>query len=202
MLMRARGALAVAAVAAIASAGVALAGESNESASVTRASDAPVIAAVRAVQPQAKAAFKLLRDVAPSQPPADVIEQVGSPTRYGRNAALARKIRTATGEGWVIPGDGYLCIAIEDPGIGWGTSCVPTAVAAERGLAIGLTGADGRSKETLLVPDGKSAAELGGPASTVARAAKASSKWRRVSVDAYGVATARTNAPGSLRVRR
>jgi len=201
MLTGLRGVLAVAGAVAVASGGVALAGENDEPASGAPAIDVPVSAPVTAVEPDAKAAFKVLRSAPVVNPPADVIEQVGSPGRFGRNPTLARRIATPTGDGWVIPGKGYLCIAVEDPGIGWGTSCVPTAVAVKRGLAIGLTGADGRSKETLVVPDGKTAAEIGGPVSTVATVAKASSTWTRVKVDAYGVATARTNAPGSLRVR-
>jgi hypothetical protein len=203
MLMRARGIFVAAGVVAIASAGVAMAGQGNEPVAVAPAVvEAPSPAPVTAVEPEARAAFKVLRNVPPAQMPAEAVEQVGSSARYGRNAALARKISTPTGDGWVIPGRGYLCIAIEDPGIGWGTTCLPTAVAAQRGLGIGLTDAAGRSKETLVVPDGKSAAAIDGPVSSVARVASASTRWKRVKVDANGVATARTNAPGSLRVRR
>jgi hypothetical protein len=201
MLSRSRWTVAIAGVAAVASAGVALAGQSDEPASVAPALEAATSAPVTAVEPEAKAAFKLLRNAPATLPPAEVVEQVGSPGRFGRNPALARRISTPTGVGWVIPGRGYLCIAIEDPGVGWGTSCVPTTVAIKRGVGIGLTDADGRSKETLVVPDGKTAAEIGGPVSTTARTASASSAWTRVKVDASGVATARTNAPGSLRVR-
>jgi hypothetical protein len=164
--------------------------------------ESPPTSAVSAVPPEAAAAFKLLRTAPPSAMPADVAEMVGSPTRYGRNAALARAIKTATGTGWVIPGDGYLCIAIADPGTGWGTSCVPTAVAAQRGLSIGLTSATGETAETLLVPDGASAEKIDGPVSAVAPVATASSKTEGVTVDANGVAIAHTNAPGSLRVSR
>lgn len=163
--------------------------------------EAPTPSPIAAVEPEAREAFRLLRDVAPSAMPADVVEQVGSSARYGRNPALARKISTPTGDGWVIPGKGYICIAVDDAGYGWGTSCVPTEVAARRGLAIGLMDASGRSKETLVVPDGKTAGAIDGPPSTRPTAATASTRWKRVSVDARGVATARTRAPGSLRVR-
>lgn len=200
--MRARGILVVAGVVAVASAGVAVAGQGDgPAAGVPAVVEAPSPAPVAVVEPEARVAFKVLREGAPSVMPAEVVEQVGASARYGRNAALARRIDTPTGDGWVIPGRGYLCIAIEDPGIGWGTSCVPTAVAAQRGLGIGLTDASGRSKETLLVPDGKSAAAIDGPVSSVARVASAATRWKRVKVDARGVATARTSAPGSLRVR-
>lgn len=161
----------------------------------------PTPSPISAVEPQAKAAFKVLRDVVPSVMPAEVAEQVGSSERYGRNPALARKISTPTGDGWVIPGNGYVCIAVNDTGYGWGTSCVPTDVAVERGLSIGLMDAKGRTKETLVVPDGKTAAEIEGPPSIRPTAVTASTKWKRVKVDANGVATARTHAPSSLRVR-
>ncbi|WP_324910795.1 hypothetical protein [Baekduia sp.] len=185
------------------SVGVALANgdEAPSGVQVPGALQAPSPSPIAAVQPQAKAAFKVLRDVAPSVMPADVVAQVGSSGRYGRNAALARKISTPTGDGWVIPGNGYVCIAVNDTGYGWGTSCVPTDFAAEHGLAIGLMDAKGRTKETLVVPDGKTAAEIEGPASTRPTAVTASTKWKRVKIDARGVATARTNAPNSLRVR-
>lgn len=183
--------------------GVALANgdQAPSGAQALGALQAPTPSPIAAVEPQAKAAFKVLRDVAPSAMPADVVEQVGSSARYGRNPALARKISTPTGDGWVIPGKGYICIAVDDTGYGWGTSCVPTDVAAERGLAIGLMDAQGRTKETLVVPDGRTAAEIEGPASTRPTAVTASTKWKRVKADANGVATARTRAPGSLRVR-
>ncbi|MCW2982997.1 MAG: hypothetical protein JWR63_567 [Conexibacter sp.] len=181
-------------------AGVALAADSNNASSATP-SQAPTVA-VAAVQPDAAAAFKLLRTTPPSVMPADVAEAVASPAGYGRNSALARAIKTATGTGWVIPGNGYLCIAIPDPGFGWGTSCVPTAVAAQRGLSIGLTSASGKTAETLLVPDGAGAAKIDGPVSTTAPVASAASKTKGVKVSANGVAIAHTNAPGSLRVKR
>lgn len=202
-MLNARRAVALMGVIAAGSVGVALANgdEAPSGAQVLGAQEAPTPSPITAVEPEAKAAFKVLRDVAPSAMPADVVEQVGSSARYGRNPALARKISTPTGDGWVIPGKGYVCIAVDDTGYGWANSCVPTDVAAQRGLAIGLMDAKGRTKETLLVPDGKTAAEVEGPPSTRPTALTASTKFKRVTVDARGVATARTNAPGSLRVR-
>lgn len=187
----------------IALSGVALAADGRGSASNTAAAITTPTSAVRSVEPDAAAAFTLLRSTPPTSPmPPDVVSAIASPTRFGRNAALARKIATPTGDGWVIPGKGFLCIAIPDPGYGWGTSCVPTSVAVTRGLGIGLTSVDGRSEETLLVPDGASAGAIVGGTSTMARAVTASTRWRKVAVNASGVATARTSAAGSLRVRR
>jgi hypothetical protein len=182
--------------------GVALAAEGDGTVPTKASVVAPPTTAVLSVDPGAAAAFKLLRTTPPSQMPADVAAMVASPDRFGRNAALARAIETPTGTGWVIPGAGFLCIAVPDPVDGWGTSCVPTKVGVRRGLAIGLTAADGRSTETLLVPDGATAEKVVGPVSTGAPAATVASVRKRVRVSALGVATARTNAPGSLRVRR
>ena len=123
--------------------------------------------------------------------------------QFGLSPDQARVLATVNGQRvWLIPGNGYLCIAIPDPGVGWGTSCVPTADATQRGLAIGLTSANGKTAATLLVPDGASATTIDGPVSTTAPVATAASTTRRIKVDASGIAIAHTNAPGSLRVKR
>lgn len=109
-----------------------------------------VTTAVPAVQQQILDQFRIFRDQMPSAIPTDVAEQIASPKRWGRNPNLARKIKTVTGDGWVIPGDGFLCIAIPDPVDGFGTTCQPTQMAAARGLQVGLSGGKG-------VPAGKSA---------------------------------------------
>lgn len=155
--------------------------------------------AVKAVQPDAAQAFKLLRTVAPTPMPADVAEAVGSPQRYGRNPHLARQINTLTGPGYVIPGDGYLCIVVKDPVDGWGTTCNTTVDAVRQGLSIGLHDATGKGIDTVLVPDDAHAVRLIG-SSTAPLAATAA--HRPVRVDRNGIATARTNAPLSLRVER
>lgn len=155
--------------------------------------------AINAVQPDAAKAFKLLRTVPPTPMPADVAEVVGSPQRYGRNPNLARQISTLTGPGYVIPGDGYLCIVVKDPVDGWGSTCSPIADAIRRGLSIGLHGADGKGTDTLLVPDDARAVELVGSSAAPLAATAAR---RSVRVGRNGVATAHTNAPLSLRVVR
>jgi hypothetical protein len=198
--------VAAAATVVVAAAGLAIAASSDDSTgsndSAGKLATMPITptAAVRAVEPDAMSAFRLLRNEAPSPVPADVAAQVASPRQFGRNAALARTIDTPTGTGWVIPGAGFICIAVPDSVDGWSTSCLPTKVAAERGLGIGLTKADGRSVETLLVPDGASAGAIVGGLSTVPRNVTAKTKWKTVKVGTNGVATARTNAPDSLRV--
>jgi hypothetical protein len=202
-MLKLRTFIALAAIAAISASGVALAAspnDSGDSGAVVAAAIQTPTAAVTAVQPDAQAAFKLLRTVAPTPMPPDVADAVGSPQRFGRNPALARSIQTPTGKGWVIPGDGFLCIAVPDPVDGWGTTCLPTAVAAQRGLGIGLTAANGKSVETLLVPDGAAATRLLGDVSTTPLASTSARK--SVKVTSSGIATAHTNAPGSLRATR
>jgi hypothetical protein len=200
--------LATCAIAALATTGVALVASADpapNNTSVTavtmRAANTPTTA-VTAVQPDAAASFKLLRTTPPTPMPADVIAGIGSPERFGRNPALARAIKTPTGTGWVIPGDGFLCIAIPDPVDGWGSTCLPTDVAAVRGLDIGLTAADGRTIETMLVPDDAPVEKVTGPVSTTPTLASAAVSRKRVTVGANGIASAHTNAPGSLRITR
>jgi hypothetical protein len=81
---------------------------------------------------------------------------VAGPTRYGRNPAFAREIETTTGPGWVVPGDGYLCIVVPDPIDGYGTSCNETKDVVRRGIAIELRGGavrDGQAAQTRLLTD-------------------------------------------------
>lgn len=119
------------------------------------AADVPTVA-VGEVQGAITDSFALFRDRAASAMPSDAVDQIAGPQRYGRNASLARSIETVTGTGWVIPGNGYLCIAVPDPVEGYGASCLPTKDAARQGLYISLRGSlpDGKAAETILVPDG------------------------------------------------
>lgn len=110
--------------------------------------------AVPAVQQDITSNFALFREQAASPLPAHVAAQVGSSGRFGRNAALARRIDTVAGAGWVIPGDRFLCIAVPTLTGGFATSCVATAVAVAHGLGIRLDAADGHAIDTLVVPDG------------------------------------------------
>lgn len=183
---------------ALSAVGVAIGAPTGNAPNSAEPTAAPTVA-VKAVSPDTVAAFRVFREAPPTAMPGDVSAMVGSPERFGRNPALARQIQTATGTGWVIPGDGHLCIAVPDPVDGWGTSCAPTAVAIERGLGISLTDSTGKSKETLLVPDGRRATRSPGSAviPLAASAARGAIKPNR-----YGVVTALTNAPSSLRVAR
>lgn len=117
--------------------------------------NAKVTRAVASVQPQISDNFALFRNQPASAVPAELVEQIASPQRHGRNAALARTIQTPYGTGWVVPGDGFVCIAVPTTTQGHATSCVPTAVALKRGLWLRLVGdrADGKALDTLMVPD-------------------------------------------------
>lgn len=116
--------------------------------------------AVPIVQDEIRDHFPLFRNQPANPVPADIAAQIASPDRHGRNGALARSIQTAYGTGWVIPGDGYLCIAVPTTTSGHGVSCVPTKVALERGLWLRLSGSrsDGKALETVVLPDGANAA--------------------------------------------
>lgn len=144
--------------------GVALAGTDGSSTATSsaqlKAAATTPTTAITAVGSDITANFALFRNYTASPLPADVAAQVGSPERYGRNPNLARQIQTVTGKGWVIPGNGYLCVVVPDPVDGYGTSCVTTAEARTQGLYVGLTGGGvpaGKSAETLISPDGSSA---------------------------------------------
>jgi hypothetical protein len=71
--------------------------------------------------------FALLRESATSAPPAEVIAAAEhAPALFGLEPQAARQ---APGTGaWLIPGDGELCLAVEDSE-GMGLSCSPLAEA-------------------------------------------------------------------------
>lgn len=114
--------------------------------------------AVPVVQEEIEKNFAIFRTQEPATMPADVQLQVGSADRYGRNAALARSFATPYGAGWVIPGDGTVCIAVPTTTKGYASSCIPTSLAVERGLWIRVGSADGKVLDTMVVPDGTTAA--------------------------------------------
>lgn len=120
--------------------------------------DAPTpTTAVATVPAAAEANFRLFREQPATPMPAEVAAQIGSPKRFGRNPNLARKIKTVTGDGWVIPGNGWVCIAIPDPVDSYGTTCQPISDAVRRGIVIGLSGGAGipagKSAQVALLPD-------------------------------------------------
>lgn len=109
--------------------------------------------------------FRAFREQAASPMPADAAAAAASGSRFGRNPNLARKIATPAGPGWVVPGASVICLVVPDPVDGYGTSCVPTDWAAERGVVVGMrSGADGRGPGyiTALVPDGAEAVRESG----------------------------------------
>lgn len=135
----------------------------GSAASPIDAAQAPTTA-VQKVDPALERAFALLRTRTATPVPDALVDQFASPARYGRNPALARQIETVTGTGWVIPGNGYLCIAIPDPVDGYGSTCSRTEDVLRRGLYIGLRGGkvpDGQAAQTILAPDGAAVKVVG-----------------------------------------
>lgn len=120
--------------------------------------DSATTTAVPVVQKDISSHFKLFRNQLPAAMPKEVEQAIASSTKYGRNAALARSIKTPYGTGWVIPGDGYLCLAVPDPLVeGFGTTCQTTAEAIQHGVWARLVGDNpgAEALDTLLVPDDK-----------------------------------------------
>lgn len=110
--------------------------------------------------------FALFRRQAASSMPASTRSQIGTERRFGRNADLARRIETVGGPGWVIPGNGFVCIAVPDPVDGFGTTCSSIRGAVDRGLWIRLASGDpdGKGYDTVLAPDGQEAVDANGDA--------------------------------------
>ncbi|MGX6448569.1 hypothetical protein ACVU7I_10955 [Patulibacter sp. S7RM1-6] len=111
----------------------------------------PPIAAVQPEQARTLAIFR--RALRPSDAmPADVAAQAASPAKFGRNPGLARAISTPTGKGWVVPGDGVICLVMPDPVEGYGTTCQPTAAVEARGLTLAVA-EDAATNAVSVVPD-------------------------------------------------
>jgi hypothetical protein len=97
---------------------------------------------VASVDPDQAAAFALLR-TAPEAVPDEVrldIEQSTFYQAFGLNLDLAQGVLTPASSvpEWIIPGDGFLCIWMKDPGDGAAISCDPTDVAIRHGLIVTL----------------------------------------------------------------
>jgi hypothetical protein len=102
--------------------------------------------------------FVIFRERPASRMPAEVAASVASPERFGRNAAQAREFRTAHGSGWIIPGDGWLCIVVPDPVDWYGTSCNTVESALIRGVTVAIRDSKTyEGYETTLIPDGSTA---------------------------------------------
>ncbi len=143
---------------------------------VERSIVGPRTTAVASVSPEIERTLSVFRTRTATPVPAKLVPRIASPTKYGRNAALARRIETVTGTGYVIPGDGYVCIVVPDPVDGYGSTCSTVEDIKKRGLYIGLKeGAipAGKHAQTLVVPDGATASVPGASGSPVRRAANA-----------------------------
>jgi hypothetical protein len=119
--------------------------------------------AIPAVGADVTSHFTLFRDHPASGMPDDVATKMASPGHYGRNAELARAIDTPYGQGWVVPGDEYLCIVVPNAAGGYAEGCTTVDLARQDGLWLRLAG-DGPSAtalDTVLAPDGTTA-QLGG----------------------------------------
>jgi hypothetical protein len=80
----------------------------------------------------------------------------GAPGHLGLNPALARRAATPAGDMWVVPGNGYLCLAL----VGCLT-CTPTESVARRGMITWTSRrAIGQGIVRGLVPDGVEAITL------------------------------------------
>lgn len=100
-------------------------------------------------------AFGVLR-TPPEGLPAGTID-ASRPIAFGVNPYLAQRLRTATrATYWLVPGNGFLCIAvIERPQESPGTSCATTGQALANGVAITLGDrADAGRTVVGVAPDG------------------------------------------------
>lgn len=166
------------------SAGLALA-QSDQSAGPVAFDDAPSAMTNQVTADQL--AFPALRrpQTAADTMPAAVAAQVGNPDVGGKNVALARAIKTSAGDGWVIPGNGSICLAVPDAAApaddpSYGVTCNTVQWAHQHGLSILLLDTrTGRGDATVVAPDRTSV--------TLAKARTQSTS--AVAVNADGVAS-------------
>lgn len=94
------------------------------------------IALATTVQPEQRSGFAVLARPRTTRDtmPADARAQVGNGPQTGRNVDLSRVVTTLTGTGWVIPGNGTVCLAVPDPVDGYGLACDKTEDALSRGV--------------------------------------------------------------------
>ena len=113
---------------------------------------------VTSVPATTTASFAIFRDREATGMPAELVDSLASPQRFGRNAALAREISTVEGPGWVVPGNGYVCLVVPDPEGGHATSCNTIESARVRGVLVGIRDRNtGAGYSTTIVPDGAQA---------------------------------------------
>ncbi len=132
---------------------------------------APPIASVSTSTSEAFSLFRQADARADDAMPSDAVEQVATSQRYGRNADLARGVRTANGRGWAVPGADTLCLVVKDPVDGYGTTCRPQQEAARFGVVLIMVAPDDPSvaRVSAVLPDGARAEAVGaGKAQTLA----------------------------------
>jgi hypothetical protein len=141
------------------------------------------VALATVVQPDQAAAFTVLNRprTAGDAMPAEARAQVGNGPQSGRNVDLSRAISTVTGRGWVIPGNGTVCLVVPDPVDGYALACNPTERASSGGVLSMLISSETPdvAHVTLLVPDESSVAVT-----------MADGKRRSLAADADGVVSA------------
>jgi len=137
------------------------------------AKDASPITAVPAGVTEQFAVFARPADGLPDK----VAARVGARDNFGRNTALARRIETINGYGWVTPGDGWLCLTVPAPGGIEAVGCSPTETAAAKGLwvRVGTPGAS-QAIDTVVTPVGVKAVQFGPKQVSVSRDGVASAE--------------------------
>lgn len=165
---------ALVATVAIAGSAIAVATPGGSDSALEQSILGPQTTAVASVSPEIERTLSVFRTRTPTPVPAELVPRVASPTKFGRNPSLARQIQTVTGMGYVIPGDGYVCIVVPDPVDGYGSTCSTVEDIKKRGLYIGLKeGAipAGKHAQTMVVPDGATVSVPGESDNPVRRAA-------------------------------
>lgn len=146
-------------VAASVSATIALAGDGSDTTFQSLTDPAPAM--ITGVAPDQAEGFAIFRR-APSgldQPSAEARALLSGPSHTGMNIDLARGYRGPDGTGWVVPGNGSLCLVMPDPVDGFGVACEPTTKAKQVGL-VGIMVDPKKqaiAKVTVLLPDGAKA---------------------------------------------
>lgn len=116
------------------------------------------IARLQAQQEQNFPVFARERRPADEMPPL-ASNMLGEAELTRKNTALARAFESPTGTGWVIPGDGMICLALPDSVLGYGVSCAPSERAAAHGLVLVMAegGAPAAQTVAVLLPEGSHA---------------------------------------------
>jgi hypothetical protein len=152
------------------------------------------VALAERVVPDQAAAFAVLRGARrqTDEIPAATRALIGDSHVSGRNTTLSRAIETRDGTGWVVPGNGTICLAVPDSVDGVGVTCSNTDFVAAYGMPLlSIAAARPDAVElTALVPDG---GEI--------EVAYASGARRTLRPDASGVVSSVITGATGFRVR-